>query len=79
MSFEAYIEEPIKASKEKDTKLTKKHQATKGAADLGTHTLVWLLTKRFVVFIWRNKTPITVNAFLVENGFLIVHYTHFFK
>lgn len=74
-----YEKERIKPSKAKDVKRTAKHQAVKTADQLSGSVLAWLTFKRFVRFVWVNKVPLTVNAFLFENAYLFVHYSHFLK
>lgn len=74
----AYEQTAIKAPKAKNIKATAKKQAVKSLDQVNALTLQWVLFKRTVKFIWVNKVPITINAFLIENTYLVIHYTHFF-
>lgn len=71
MTFEL---EAIKPSKASNVKLTKRHQSVKAADSLGAHVLTWILFKRLVRFLWKNKVAITVNLFLIENGYFVARY-----
>lgn len=75
-----YTETPIKASKAKNVKATAKKNTAKALDELGGFALTWLVFKRLVRFLWVNKVPLTVNAFLIENFYLLnQHFGLFFK
>ena len=70
MTADGYILEDIKPPKASSIKATAKKQNIKAVDQLSGAALTWILFKRLVRFLWANRVPIAVNAFIFENAYL---------